>query len=313
MGQESAPASQAVTSSAAGPSKEAPPSPTAPTSGSIPVHFERLAFDVPAPWSVRVVNLNEHYVTILGFVGTAPSSAGCEPASSLPSGAISGTECSTDLALGPGQVAIEILRLDSPGQVDPLDFSANLTGEARMTQVAGAPAVLNPNDTIVGGQAPPDGHAASLLLPVPGTVASRYELVGFVRGPGIDALMAQVLGVFDSVRYDPPIAPLPTDPATEATITRQAVVHEADGCFPAESGATATARITELPGSGTATHPVEAICRTDLAPTPIELWRLSLTASWTGSGGAAKSSVTTVWLAADGSQIETTGRGDPFP
>src|ERR1035437_8489379 len=92
-------------------------------------HFDAdgLAFDYPAAWHVSPSGLNEHYVTVLDFLGTDSASAACVQITPGPNDSfISGSTCQTNVTLAPGQVVVELLRADGPprpGPIDPTDHA----------------------------------------------------------------------------------------------------------------------------------------------------------------------------------------------
>ena len=114
-------------SSGGGPSaKQTSAAPSAQPATSL-AHFDRdgLAFDYPASWKASVSGLNEHYVTILYFLGTGSGLATCAAITPGPSDQfISGVQCGTDIKVGPGQVVVELSRQRGPpglGPIDPTD------------------------------------------------------------------------------------------------------------------------------------------------------------------------------------------------
>lgn len=280
-------------------------------------HFDRdgLAFDYPAAWTATASGLNMHYVTILDFVGTGLGTAKCETKTPGPSDNFtSETECGAELAVKPGQVVVELLRSDGPprpGPIDPADASALGIGQRYVT-VGGLPAIFEEKN-------PADGLTASTLdwtLSMPGQVISRYGLHVEMMGPGLDKMRAQVEALVASLRFDPPVAVLKT--ADEAHIAAvglaQAVSNDpALACFPKVPGTSATATVTALPGLSALHKPLPVTCETKIEPTPIGLWKMTLTESWaTASDRSAGSYATTVWLEPDGTQ-GSTGQYGPGP
>jgi hypothetical protein len=280
-------------------------------------HFDSdgLAFDYPASWQTSVSGLNMHYITILEFIGTGSGLATCEAITPGPSDLfISGSQCGTNLKVGPGQIVVQLSRADGPPSppIDPSDPRGISAGGAYVT-VGGLPAIYDE-----GPPTDPQASSGSLLaldwtLSVPERPNGRYLIHVEMKGPGVERMRAQVEALIASVRYDPPIPALsPTDgPRIAAIGLAQARSNEAAlACFPSVPGTSATATVTELPGYSALSKPLPVTCATEIQPAAIGLWKLTLTESWTAASDRSAGSVmTTIWLAPDG----TPGTTDSGP
>jgi hypothetical protein len=285
------------------PTLEGPPAITLTPGGATSrIHFIGLVFDVPATWQVRIANVNMHYVTVQGFVGTAPSTAGCFPVAP-PSGAVGATTCRADFNLGPGEVSIELLTQDGPPRMAPIGDPASLGAGDQVVLINGVPALR-------------DGPR-SLIVQSTADINQVYELRAEVMGPNADALWQQVAAAFDSVHYaEQPVLP-DTSPANEARVLANALARfSASGpgyeCFPAEPGGSRTARITQLPGMEAVAVPVNVVCRTEIQPTGA-FWKLTLTAAWGAPGDPNASSQVSTYLLADGTPTWYSGASNPLP
>jgi hypothetical protein len=277
------------------------------------VHYSHagLTFDYPEAWQPSGQELNMHYVTIFGYVGTGTGSDYCTNFTPGPSDNWTGmTECGGHENVGPGQVLVEIAMQDGPpgpGPLDPADESRLQAGESYVT-VAGVPTIYS--ETREG-----DKLTLGWTISMPGQIYGVYLITATIRDPGTEAMRAQVQQLIAGAGFDPPVPAL--NPADGPRIAAAAVAKEkADGqildCFPADPGASASAIVTQLPNYGQPlTKPLPAGCTTAIEPTPIGLWRLTLTLSWTAAADRSAGSARTVfWLHPDGTPGTMTGFGD---
>ena len=117
--------------------------------------------------------------------------------------------------------------------------------------------------------------------------------------------------------------PLPTGAAgtaaaAQAVVTALAALEANDhpsagstylACFPTTAGVSRDTTITDGP-NGPLQTPLAVTCRTDLAVTDTQAWRLSLTISWPGTASyAAGSLVQDVLIGADGTSLGSTIEG----
>lgn len=304
-----APATPPPAATVAAPSSAAAlPSASASSVGAL-THFERdgLVFDYPAEWKATVSGLNEHYITILDFLGTGSGLASCQPMTPGPGDQfIGGTTCGTDVSVGPGQVLLEIdlsVGPPRPGPIDPADPAGLQAGQKYVT-VGGLPAIFEeqlPRDILIW------------TLSVPGQLISRYYLTAQLKGPGIETMRAQVDALVASIEYDPPAAVLvPADgPRIAAIGLTRAQAGDPDlACFPTVAGATATATVTRLPFYSGLRKPLPVTCAMKIEPMTIGLWKVTLTESWTSASDRSAGSLTILlWLEPDGSQGSSAGGG----
>jgi len=299
-------------SSGGGPSaKQTSAAPSAQPATSL-AHFDRdgLAFDYPASWKASVSGLNEHYVTILYFLGTGSGLATCAAITPGPSDQfISGVQCGTDIKVGPGQVVVELSRQRGPpglGPIDPTDPNG-LSPGAKYVTVGGLPAISGGERTVASDA----DITLGWTLSVPGEMYGLYMLEASIKNPGADEMRTQVEALVASIQYDPPVPVLnPADgPRIAAIGLAQVRANDpALACFPSDPGTSATTTVTSLSGYPTLRKPLPVTCTTKIEPVAIGLWKLTLTASWTAaSDRSAGALATIVWLAPDGAPGATTG------
>jgi hypothetical protein len=288
-------------------------------------HFDRegLAFDYPATWKDSVSGLNMHYVTILEYLGTGSGLATCQAITPGPNdNFISGTECGSNVNVGPGQVMVTLSKQDGPpmgGPIDPSDPS-HLPSGGKYVTVGGLPAVFG-GDAAGSGASGSSGAGSSATetlgwtLSVPEQINSRLIISAQFQGPGADQLRAQVEALVASIRYDPPVPVLnPADgPRIAAIGVAQAAANDPSfACFPKVPGTKLSSIVTQFPMYSPLRKPLSVMCETAIQPYAFGLWKMTLTESWTAaSDRSAGSLTTTVWLSPDGTPGETGGGPAP--
>ena len=271
-----------------------------PGPSSTRVRFGPIAFDIPKGWEFRPANVDEHEIDVVGFLGTAPSTAACWPMAN-------GVTCTSDLRLSPGDVSILLMTQNGPALPNPRSFETTRDPTARVVPINGVPALLLRPETS------PGSLALNLMVLDPASFGTMLRLDVSAMDANVDTLRAQVEAVFASVHYDPPITPVAAS-ATEQRRLVTVALGELDrgnsggfGCFPTTPGSVAQARIRRFPGNGFDVRERTVTCRTDLAPDPLGYWRLTLTITW----GTTDRLVVTEWLAIDGNPVGSWFDGSP--
>jgi hypothetical protein len=227
--------------------------------------------------------------------------------------------CLQSLALQPGQALVFIGTAAFPGwTVEGMKPAGGWSAF-----IAGLPAALTVSTSGV-----PYGAAQSRSWQIArqDSEDNRYAVDAYLGGdPG--GLAAQTDAIAKGITLVKPVVPLPTGAAGTAAAARAAAAGLASlrasaspgtgssyyACFPAAPGTSRTATISDGPNS-TLRAALAVTCRTDIAPTEAQAWRLTLTVSWqVGPTIAAGSMNETVTLAADGSVGNATTGGDPLP
>jgi hypothetical protein len=284
----------------------ASPSVAAPTPSSSEAlaHFDEhgLAFDYPASWKMATSGQNMRYITILDFLGTGSGLATCQAVTPGPSDLfISGTDCRTDMNVGPGQVEVQLSFGDGPphGPIDPsAPYGIGIAGT--YVVVGGLPAIFS-EDSQTGSDATTTLH---WTLSVPDSTMSLYDVEARMEEPGLDQARAQVGALVASIRYDPPPVLLdPSDAQRALAVGLEAAAQKDPGlaCFPRIAGASATATVTVMAGQAQLSKPLSVTCSTAIEPVAMWLWRLTLTESWAAASDRSAGTLTmTIWLSADG-------------
>ena len=206
-----------------------------------------------------------------------------------------------------GNVVIAIATWGGP-MIDPVAFFDHPADGTRI-EVGGMAAILS--------EAPqaPDRVLLTWKIQRPGFIDNWVQLEADIRGPGLDALRAQVEALIASFRFTPAPTPISNDPAVAQDVARKAMTKlKTDAtydCFPDAAGSSRQATITSMPHGPALSSPVPVTCSVAISPTDIGFWKLDLTISWEASGTRkAGSNVTTQWLAPDGSLGTSAESGD---
>jgi hypothetical protein len=255
-----------------------------------------LAFDYPADWQLSTPDFRMHYSQIMAFVGTGYGTAGCQSVGD------NGQQCGADLHVGAGQVLIEVSDVFGPPRMAPIDPSdpTPLVAGERYVTVGGLPAVAGESTETYG--------AAELvrawMLSKPGDIVGSYEVQAYFRGPGIDALEAQVEALVASIVYDPPVPML--NPSDAASVLGKALETLKAGdpsyaCFPEQPGASVPATVRQMPGLSPLSQDLSVTCSSAIEPTNLGLWKATLRISWPKTAEySAGQTGELVWIAPDG-------------
>ena len=177
--------------------------------------------------------------------------------------------------------------------------------------IGGTPAFLTET---AGTQDATAVREIALEVPDPAVTYTRTWLRAEIRGPGEDDLVAQVRALLASVRYEPALRSTSNLGAAAAAaaaaraVVRLAANDAAFGCFPRTPGASNRAVVRRLPFVSPLRKPLPVTCSTAIDGTPLELWRLRLTISWSAASDRSAGTTTVIaWAGLDGSPTETTG------
>ncbi len=283
------------------PSVTSEPSPEPSAEALVHHRVGRLGLDVPPEWTVRPADVLMRYTHVIEFIGTAPSTAGCTTEGDL-------TGCGVDLALEPGTVSVAVEEPGGPIRIDtPFERAEDPPPGTTVVDIDGVPAFLRREaDTI------------ELFVPAPDDIFGGTRLRAGVLGPGEEALWQQVEDLLASVHYEPPLQPTDQlDVQAAAAAARAVVEHKAShdrayACFPRTPGRSRHAVVRRLPGYSRLHRRLPVTCSTEIEGTPLEVWKMTLTSSWTDGPGRSAGSVSeTVWIGPDGDYTTTSRGGDP--
>ena len=269
----------------------APVATAGPPVGFARFNWEQGYFDYPATWRYYLHDdPNASSVEHRGFLtnGAIDEDVGC--------GIVLGRQrCDPEAVdLGPGGVFVEILFV----QAYSLDDVVRGWTDPRFdpTMVAGVPAHMTERDRS-------NRREISWSILNGRILWNSLELAIQVRKPNEAAALEQIDGIIDSLTFVPPIEPL--DPSQGPAIAAQTVraFREAEPgyeCFPEVLDIENRMEVTSI-GGYRLTQPLAVTCLTTIEATPINFWRLRLTARWEAAAGAkAGGMVITEWLAFDG-------------
>ncbi|MGD0121164.1 MAG: hypothetical protein ABSC46_01235 [Candidatus Limnocylindrales bacterium] len=290
-----------------------------------------LEFDYPAEWSLAAAPpiaapsampsplVDSMYARrVFGYVGTTTPATSCTDPVGLAGGGEKAGICTSIWSLGPGDVVVRFQKGDITGQNILQDLpGAGVTA----TVVGGVPAWFSRTSGTAIAELPmPDGIGGSiesaagaetiLVWELPGNetretgmnTRDNFRIVAAVRGPSAGALEAEVRALVDSIKYDPPVVPLPADPAVRAALG-QTVLASALGqlgpglpkgsdCFPRDAGSK-SAMLSVAPDGPRLTKPLPVVCSVAIEPNIMETWTITLTVTW--EAAADRSAGRWVW------------------
>ncbi len=269
-------------------------------------HFSQneWSFDYPVAWSYYPIEgFVFSFYSVQGYLASAPveTSKVCQRTeNSISCGA-------HDYDLPPDNVVITIGNGGMP-MSDPVAFFDH-PSEGIRTAVGGMAAIFSEE------QQASDRILLTWKIESPTAFDNWVQLDADIRGPGGDALRAQVSALIASFRFTPEPTPISSDPAVAQAIATKALLQlktdAAFACFPDQAGTSRQTSITSVPFGPTLSRPVPVTCSVSISPTDIGFWKLDLTISWEASGSRqAGTNVTTQWLAPDGSLGASTSTGD---
>jgi hypothetical protein len=242
------------------------PAPT-PEPPQAPNHFAEsgLVFDYPAAWRAYRYEVTTSFYSSIAFLGTVEVADPCVRE-------VNSITCGSGYALQPGTLVVDIQAASFPG-FSILDLPAG----ARPISVDGLPGYVEEAETAAGTGAT---AARTWSIARPGSIDNYYRITANVRTPNEAAMLDLVDGIVRSIRYDPPVTPLPpgqaaAEAAAEAYL--QAARIGADpswACFPPGGGRSMT--VASLPNGPPLEQPREATCTTTIAATPMQVWEMTL-------------------------------------
>jgi hypothetical protein len=277
-----------------------------------------LEFDYPTAWSLAAAPpiaapsaipsplVNSLYARqILGYVGTATPATTCTDPVALAGGGEKSGICASVWSLGPGDVVVRFQK----GDITSQNLLQDLPGAGvTMTTVGGLPAWFSRTSGTAIPELPmPDGTGGSiesaagaetiLVWELPGNETrqaglyprNNFRIVAAVRGPLTAALEAEVRSLVESINYDPPVVPLPVDPAARAALGQTVlasalgqlspVLPKGSDCFPRETGSK-SASLSVAPDGPKLSKPLPVVCSVAIEPNIMETWTLTLTVTW---------------------------------
>lgn len=274
-------------------------------------HDAGIGFDHPAAWAMHDASSAFSGGSVIAILGTLPVDPRCGDAHV-------DINCYYERRLDPGTISI-VLGTGSFGGATIFDERApgplELGGRER-TEIDGLPAFLHHYGP--GGYYEQD-EAVGWEIAFPTSVLNAFGIEARMRGPGLEAMRADLERMVRSIRFDAPGPPVATDPAGAAPLVAAALA-ELDramrrswvarpehvswySCFPPTSGPVLR-RVVTLGPNGPLEQPRAVACRYTVAPESQRLWRVALDVD----GGRY---VETLWLTGDGKVAGSRREGAP--
>jgi hypothetical protein len=261
-----------------------------------------LVFSYPADWRVFRYEENSSFSHLIAYLATVDVDSPCTTTR------VAGhteTDCSDHYQLAPDEIVVTVMSAGMPA------FSIMDTPEgATPLTIGGLPAYSLPESS-AGATRTLTWHLAR-----PGSIDNFYRISATIQGPDFDELQAPLEASLASLRYDPPVVPLPIGLAASngAALKALGILAAQDSawtCFP-PPGATRDGTITAVPMGPALHQPQRATCTTAIEATPLQLWRMTLVLRLSAADPeAGAGSLFTVWVNPDGTPGAT--GGGPLP
>ncbi len=251
-----------------------------------------ITFAYPASWREYHVTSNTSMSSQFAELATgntpSPCTASTEPGPS-------GSACSDLEQLPPGSMIVSISNAAELGWAPALNRPPGTTA----LTVDGLPAYSR--------TAPSPGADLTLEWGIsrPDSLTNYYDIVALLQGPGLDQMRQQLAALIASLRYDPPVIPLPIGSAAAVAAEQSALAallkdSPVWGCFSIAGPHSMV--IDSMPDGPALVRPQLATCTMKIEPTRPQFWRLTLTIRLpTPDRNVGTGEVITQWVGADGS------------
>ena len=196
-----------------------------------------LEFDYPAAWSLSdesktsISRPTQVARQVFGYVGTKTPETVCPE----PQGKVT-FFCTSVWSLAPGDLVLRFQKGEASGMA-MMSGSLSRPPSVTTTTVGGLPAwfsrssgsVIDPQSSVFRDTETATGADETMVWQLPGngtnlpSTPTLFRIVAALRGPNVQALEAEVQAVVASMKYDPAVIPLPSDPAARNTQSLQAL------------------------------------------------------------------------------------------
>ena len=282
-----------------GPSSATTPPGPAATTDPVTFREEGLIFDYQGAWHVVHDQMDSSFSHLIAYLATVDVPEPCVTTQLSGSTQIA---CGDRYVLTPDSLVVTVSSNGRPG-FEILNRPANATPLV----VDGLPAYLERSPATTGG----DTETLTWTLARPGTVDNFYTIRATLRGPDLAPVEAELQALIASLRYDPPVVPLPSGAgaAPAAAASALAVLSKdapAWACL--VTMGTKQLVIDSLPMGPALAHPQLATCTSAIEATPLQLWRMTLAMHLSEPDANAGSGETfVVWVNPDGTPGLTSG------
>ena len=231
-----------------------------------------LSFRYPAGWREFHHEVTTSFSSVIAYLATVDVP---EPCITMSYPDRTEVACADRFTLTPDSLVVTVTNNGFPG----FDILTRRPTGATPLTVDGLPAYVETGDA--GGPVPPGTTVVTWTLARPGSVDNYFTIHAQIRGPHVAPLRAQLDALVASLRYDPPVVPLPAGATAERAAVAKALGTLAAssatwGCFPATPGASRQQVVASLTSGPDLVSPQLATCTTAVERTPLQLWRLTL-------------------------------------
>jgi hypothetical protein len=258
-----------------------------------------LTFTYPAAWHELHFSVDGSFSHLIATLATVSVPVPC---ATTVDPSFTTIECRDRYHLTPDSLVVDVTAGGSPG----FDI-ARLPAGAVALRVDGQPGYvqdltaknLTADDPQVGADL-----IRTWVLPSPGVPDNFFRIDAFIRGPDLGPIEDQLDAMITSLRYDPPVVPLPSGSAAMAAAEAKALaalVKDSPvwSCF-SLSGPRSMV-IDSMPNGPPLAHPQLATCSLKIEASPLQLWRMALSIRLSKPDPSVGTGETTVqWINPDG-------------
>ncbi|HXR27001.1 MAG TPA: hypothetical protein VN771_03995 [Candidatus Baltobacteraceae bacterium] len=270
------------------------PSSAPPATGTTTFNEGGLAFKYPAAWQEFHYTVQSSFSDVIAYLATVNVP---EPCATTVASDSTSVDCEDRFTLTEDTLVVDVMSNGFPG----FDIT-HVPSDATALTIGGLPGYVETNgpDAAVPGV----DRTVTWTIAAPGFVDNYYTIYAQLRGPDLAGLQGQLDALIASLRYDPPITPLPagSDAATAALAQALASQVQNDpswACFPPTG--TRQMLVSSIPGGTALAAPQVATCTTQITATPLALWRADLTLRLPQADPqAGHGEAVTLWVGPDG-------------
>ncbi|MFI5041646.1 MAG: hypothetical protein ACHQNA_07335, partial [Acidimicrobiales bacterium] len=239
----------------------ASPATVGPTTTGLATFDQRgLAFEYPAGWQTFTYTVQSSFRDVMAYLATVYVP---EPCATTVASDSTRVECEDRFTLTPDSLVVQVMAASFPS----FDIT-HVPDDATALTIGGLPGYVETAGS--DAAAPGVDRTITWSIAMPGFIDNYYAIEAQMRGPDLGTLQAQIETVIASVRYDPPVTPLPTGlgAASAAAARALATLTRDDAswaCFPASGSRQAL--VSSLPNGPDLAGPQVATCSTEITAT----------------------------------------------
>lgn len=251
-----------------------------------------ITFAYPAAWREFHYSVTSSFSSVIAYLATVNVP---EPCVTTVDPSFTTIDCADRFVLTPGSLVVTVSSNGTP----TFDITTTRPAGATALTVDGLPAYRETVST--------DSADVGLRWTIsrPGSVDNFYSVDAQMRGPGLIEMQAQLDALIASLRYDPPVTPLPSGAAPMAAAEAEALaalVKDSPvwGCFGTRGPKTML--IDSMPDGPPLAQAQVATCTVTIEGSPLQMWRMALSIRLPKPDPNVGAGETTIqWINPDGS------------